>query len=325
MTVCFEFGGEERLVAGDAEENMGSACAEIAAALEDSQVFLSEPMKNHTSFRIGGPCDLLVVPRTKDDVIKAWSMCRSLGVPCYVAGNCTNLLVKDGGLRGCMIKLSPGFSGIMKGDGNRLKVWAGSLLGQVVEASATLGLSGLEFAAGIPGSMGGAVTMNAGAYGSDISALVTRVQVAALDGSIDFMSASSLDFSYRHSYFSHRDDLLILSAELALVKGDTAQIRQTISKHLEDRRDKQPLDLPSAGSVFKRPDGKFVGQMIEMLGLKGVSCGGAMVSPKHAGFIVNTGNATARDVLTLMGLIQKKVYEEFGVMLEPEIVVIGED
>jgi UDP-N-acetylmuramate dehydrogenase len=224
-----------------------------------------------------------------------------------------------------MIKLSPGFSGIMEGDGNRLKVWAGSLIGQVVEASATLGLSGLEFAAGIPGSMGGAVTMNAGAYGRDISALVTRVQVAALDGNIDFMSASSLDFSYRHSYFSNRDDLLILSAELALVKGDTTQIRQTISKYLEDRRDKQPLDLPSAGSVFKRPDGKFVGQMIEMLGLKGASCGGAMVSPKHAGFIVNKGNATARDVLTLMELIQKKVYDEFGVMLEPEIVVIGED
>ncbi len=305
--------------------NMDCTYAEIAAGLHDSKVFFSEPMANHTSFRIGGPCDLLVVPKTRDDVIKAWSTCRNLGVPCYIAGNCTNLLVKDGGLRGCMIKLSPGFSGIDRRDGNTLSVLAGSLLGQVVELSASLGLAGLEFAAGIPGSIGGAVTMNAGAYGSDISSLVRRVEVATLDGDIGFVSASALDFSYRHSFFSGREDLLILSADLVLAQGDTGTIRQTVAQRLKDRQDKQPLDFPSAGSVFKRPQGRYVGQMIEMLGLKGLSCGGAMISPKHAGFIVNTGKATAEDVLTLMGMIEKKVYEEFGVRLEPEIVVIGED
>ncbi|HHY68607.1 MAG TPA: UDP-N-acetylmuramate dehydrogenase [Bacillota bacterium] len=297
---------------------------EIAGDLKDSQVFFSEPMANHTSFKIGGPCDLLVIPKTGDDAMKAWSKCRNLNVPCYVVGNCTNLLVKDGGFRGCIIKLSPYLSSITR-DNNMLIISSGTLLQEALEASVRFGLSGLEFSAGIPGSLGGAVTMNAGAFGSDIGSLVKRVEVYTLDDEKHWIPASTLDFSYRHSLFSDRKDLLILSVELVLTPGRVDEIQKTVRKYLRERRAKQPLDLPSAGSIFKRPQGRYVGEMIEMLGLKGFSCGDAMISPKHAGFIVNTGNATAEDVLTLMEIVKKRVYEEFGVMLEPEIVVIGED
>lgn len=311
-------------MAGQTRSSRDDIYAEIAGNLTDSKVFFSEPMANHTSFRIGGPCDLLVIPKTENDAIKAWSMCRNLNVPYYVVGNCTNLLVKDGGFRGCIIKLSPGFTGVSRSN-ETLTILSGSLLKEALQASVRFRLSGLEFAAGIPGSIGGAVTMNAGAYGRDIGSLVKRVEVATLNDEKHWLPASSLDFSYRHSLFSGRGDLLILSVELVLTPGDPDEIRRTVEQYLRDRQAKQPLDLPSAGSIFKRPQGRYVGEMIEMLGLKGLSCGGAMISRKHAGFIVNTGNATALDVLTLMEIVQKKVYEEFGVMLEPEIVVIGED
>jgi len=298
---------------------------QIASSLANSQVFFSEPMSNHTSFRIGGPCDLLVIPGTRDDAIKAWLMCRELKVPCHIIGNGTNLLVRDGGVRGCILKMASGYAGVERNGSRSLIISSGTLLQAIVEASVRYQLSGLEFAVGIPGSMGGAVTMNAGAYGGDIGSLVNKVEVATADGATQWLSSDETGFSYRNSLFLSRDDLLILNVEMVLEPGDGDRIHRVMMDHLNQREEKQPLDIPSAGSAFRRPAGRFVGPMIEELGLKGFSCGGAMVSPKHAGFIVNHGGATAKDVLTLMDAIKNKVHENFGVVLQPEIIVIGED
>ncbi len=310
---------------GGGKGNPGEVYRQIASNLTNSRVFFSEPMSNHTSFRIGGPCDLLVVPAVHDDAVKTWVLCKQLEVPCYVMGNGTNLLVKDGGVRGCVLKMVSGHEGVQRNGFKSLMVSSGTLLQSIVHAGLRYGLSGLEFAIGIPGSMGGAVTMNAGAYGGDIGSLVNKVEVATADGSVHQVSGLEAQFSYRHSLFLSRDDLLILNVEMGLKPGDKDRIRRVMQGHLEQREEKQPLDVPSAGSAFRRPTKGFVGPMIEELGLKGFRWGGAMVSAKHAGFIVNGGGATAKDVLTLMEILKTKVYEHFGVNLEPEIIVIGED
>jgi UDP-N-acetylmuramate dehydrogenase len=310
---------------GRAGKSTGPDLACIASSLKDSRVLYSEPMSEHTSFRIGGPCDLLVLPGTSEDAVKAWTMCREMKVPCHVIGNGTNLLVKDGGVRGCLIKMAPGSHGLERTGDLSIEARSGTLLPRLLQAALEEGLSGLEWAVGIPGSVGGAVTMNAGAYGGDFGSLVSRVQAASLDGDTCWIGADEMGFSYRHSLFAERDDLLVLSAELKLAPGDKSSIYDIMLRRAGEREEKQPLDVPSAGSAFRRPQGHYVGAMIESLGLKGKSIGGAQVSPKHAGFIVNAGNATAKDVLELMSLVQAKVKASFGVDLEPEIVVIGED
>lgn len=311
------------MVSGQAPRN--SDLHQVAAGLRDSRVLYNEPMSSHTSFRIGGPCDLLVLPSTVHDAIAAWTICRRLSIPCYVIGNGTNLLVKDGGVRGCVVKMAPGFSGVEHCGALTLEARAGTLLPRLVQTALEHGLSGLEWAVGIPGSVGGAIAMNAGAYEGDMASLVKRVRVASVDGSTRWIPAHELDFSYRHSLFTDRDDLLVLSAELELAQGEKAAIQNLMMARASEREAKQPLDLPSAGSAFRRPTGRFVGSMIQELGLKGLKVGAAQISPKHAGFIVNTGGATARDVLELMEAVQAKVKAAFGVDLEPEIVVIGED
>lgn len=297
----------------------------IARKLSDSRVLFSEPMANHTSFRIGGPCDLLVLPRTVEDAVLAWTMCRDLSVPCYIVGNGTNLLVKDGGIRGCLIKMAPGLSGIERNGAGTLFAKSGTLLPRLVQAALEHELSGLEFAVGIPGSVGGAVTMNAGAYGGDFGSLVTRVQAASLEDGIRWFDKDELEFDYRHSLFQTRNDLLILGVELGLAEGDRKSIYELMQTRAKEREAKQPLNMPSAGSAFRRPKGYYVGAMIDALGMKGLRYGGAQVSERHSGFIVNAGNATAKDVLTLMSIIQERVKEAFGVDLEPEVIVIGED
>jgi UDP-N-acetylmuramate dehydrogenase len=297
----------------------------IARRLGDSRVLFSEPMANHTSFRIGGPCDLLVLPDTVEDAVLAWTMCRDLQVPCHIVGNGTNLLVKDGGIRGCLIKMAPGLTGIEKNGSATLFAKSGTLLPKLVEAALENELSGLEFAVGIPGSVGGAVAMNAGAYGGDFGSLVTRVQAATLDDGLRWFNREDLQFSYRHSLFQSRSDLLVLGVELGLAKGDRKSIYELMISRAKEREQKQPLDKPSAGSAFRRPPGHYVGSMIDALCMKGLRYGGAQVSERHAGFIVNAGNATAKDVLTLMSIIQGRVKEAFGVDLEPEVMVIGED
>lgn len=297
----------------------------IAEKLRDSRVLFSEPMANHTSFRIGGPCDLLVLPDTVDDAILAWTMCRDLSIPCQIVGNGTNLLVRDGGIRGCLVKMAPSFAGIERNGSATLFAKSGTLLPSLVQTALEHELSGLEFAVGIPGSVGGAVSMNAGAYGGDFGSLVTKVQAASLEHGIRWFDRDELDFSYRHSLFQARGDLLVLGVELGLVKGERKSIGDLMQFRAKERERKQPLDVPSAGSAFRRPAGHYVGSMIEALGLKGFQHGGAKVSERHAGFIVNAGNATARDVLTLMSVIQEKVKDAYDVDLEPEVMVIGED
>jgi UDP-N-acetylmuramate dehydrogenase len=299
--------------------------ARIASHLSSSRVLFAEPMSNHTSFRIGGPCDLLVLPNTSGDLIKAWTLCKEEGVPCYVVGNGTNLLVRDGGVRGCVIKLAPGFSDIRKTDRGTLITTTGTLLPRLVQEAVRESLSGLEFAVGIPGSVGGALVMNAGAYEGDFGSLVVGAKVYNSAGEEQWLSAHELDFAYRHSIFSDRDDLIALEVELKLTPGDKKSIYDLMLSRARQREQKQPLDVPSAGSAFRRPSKGYVGAMLEELGLKGMKLGGAQISPKHAGFIVNSGNATARDVIELMGKIQDKVKAAYGLSLEPEIVILGED
>ena len=304
---------------------MDQALVQVASRLTNSRVLFREPMSRHTSFKIGGPCDLLVLPKTSGDAVLAWTLCKDAGLSCHVIGNGTNLLVKDGGYRGCLIKVAPGSSGVRRTGERSLEVLSGTLLPRLVQSAFEEGLSGLEWAVGIPGSVGGAVVMNAGAYGGDFGSVVRRIKVARPGGETEWIAAQDAGFSYRRSCFSDRDDLLVVSAELELVPGDKAKIYDVMMHRALEREEKQPLDVPSAGSAFRRPPGHYVGAMIEALGLKGKTVGGAQVSPKHAGFIVNTGNATAKDVLELMALIQTAVKEAFQVDLEPEIVVIGED
>lgn len=268
---------------------------------------------------------MLVMPEDAEEAVKVWRKCLSLGVPCLVLGNCSNLLVRDGGIRGCVLKLSPGLSGIALTGEATLTVRAGTLLSRLVHYCLELELSGLEFAVGIPGSVGGAIVMNAGAYGGDVGTRTVSVRAALPDGEFISISRDEACFEYRHSAFQHRPDILVLEATFALEPGSRDAIIKEMRKHASEREAKQPLDFPSAGSVFRRPSGYYVGPLIEKLGLKGLTVGGAQVSPKHAGFIVNMGNARAGDVLTLMEIIRKKVKDEFGIELMPEIVVVGED
>ncbi len=297
----------------------------VASDLKDSTVLHSEPMSRHTSFRIGGPCDLLILPETSADAIAVWIRCKEASVPCRVIGNGTNLLVRDGGVRGCLLKMAPGTADIEPRDGSSFRVSAGTLLPRLVQEALLRNLSGLEWAIGIPGSVGGAVTMNAGAYGGDFGSMVTRVNVATPDGKAWWMHARELAFGYRHSVFTDRQDLLVLAVEIGLVPGDSAEIHEVMMKRAKEREERQPLNMPSAGSAFRRPSGRYVGQMIEQLGLKGTAIGGAQISPKHAGFIVNTGGATSKDVEELLSLVKTRVKDGFGVDLEPEIVILGED
>lgn len=297
----------------------------VASGLKNSRVLYSEPMSEHTSFKIGGPCDLLVMPSTPEDAVTVWTRCREASLPCRVIGNGTNLLIRDGGVRGCLIKMAPGSSGIELLGDSSMRVAAGTLLPRLVQSALLENLSGLEWAIGIPGSVGGAVTMNAGAYGGDFGSLVNRVQVATPDGKTFWMRSDEIGFAYRHSIFTERDDLLVLAVDVSLAPGDRKAIYDVMMTRAKEREEKQPLDVPSAGSAFRRPPGHYVGQMIEQLGLKGFRIGGAQVSQKHAGFIVNTGNATSKDVESLLNLIKTKVKESFDVDLQPEVVILGED
>lgn len=298
---------------------------ELAYTLKDSKVLWNEPMSRHTSFQIGGPADLLVIPRSVEDAGRVFVECRRNGVPCFIIGNGTNLLVRDGGIRGAVLKLSPDLDGIVPTGETVLEVGAGTLLSELLDTACELELSGLEFAVGIPGSVGGAVAMNAGAYDGEVASLVSRVKVLDQEGRVFWLDRDELSFSYRESIFQHRSDLLVLGAELRMVKGKKESIRRQMEEYARRRQEKQPLDLPSAGSAFRRPPGGYVGPLVERAGLKGFSVGGARVSPKHAGFIVNTGGASARDVLELMDVIVSRVYETSGIVLQPEIVVLGED
>lgn len=294
---------------------------QLRSILSEDQILCSEPMSRHTTFRVGGPADYYVMPKQKQTA-EVLALCRRQQIPCRIIGNGSNLLVGDKGIRGVVLAFEKQAAQI-RTEENRIKAGAGALLSQTAGAALKAGLGGLEFAAGIPGSVGGAVVMNAGAYGGEIRDVLTQADVLTQDGQLFTMKKEELDLSYRHSCIPERG-LIVLEAEFLLQPKPQEEI-QAVMEDLKQRRiEKQPLEYPSAGSTFKRPQGHFAGKLIMEAGLAGVSVGGAKVSEKHCGFVINTGGAAAEDICRLIRLIQKKVYEHSGVKLETEVQYMGE-
>ena len=280
-----------------------------------------EPMSAHTTFRIGGPARLMAQPKTAVEADAAVQASVEAGIPPFFLGNGSNLLVSDAGYEGFVIKTG-GLDQLVCTE-HRLTGGCGLLLSRLASAALSHSLTGLEFAHGIPGSVGGGVAMNAGAYGGELSQVLTAVTFLDESCQIRTLPAGACQLRYRHTVFTHHPDWLILEAEFELAPGDPAAIRARMDDLSQRRRSKQPLELPSAGSTFKRPEGHFAGALIEQCGLKGVGVGGAQVSEKHAGFLVNRGGATADDVRRLMDLVQRTVLRETGVALEPEVRLLG--
>ena len=285
------------------------------------QLLRDEPMSAHTTFRVGGPADVMFFPENAAQLCAAMDAARTCGAEALVIGNGSNLLVRDGGIRGLVIVLGERFSEVRVED-RMLMAEAGAPMARVAAAAQAASLTGLEFISGIPGTLGGGCAMNAGAYGGQLSDVLVDAQVL-LDGEVRTLSRDEMQMGYRTT-LPLRKGGVVLSARFQLQKGDGGAILARMKELNARRRDKQPLNLPSAGSVFKRPEGHFAGALIEQAGLKGLSVGGAQVSEKHAGFIVNTGGATAADVLALIGRVQDEVERAFGVRLEPEVRIIGE-
>lgn len=282
-------------------------------------IVYNELMKNHTSFRIGGPCDEFSQVTSGEEVAELIEYAKAKGIPYTVMGNGSNLLVSDKGIRGLVIKLAKGFESA-EVSGNIITCQSGILLSRLSNLALKNNLSGLEFASGIPGTLGGAIYMNAGAYGGEMKDVVREVTYLE-DGEIK--TASDCDFGYRHSIFTD-SDAVILSAKLELVQGDYDTIKAKMEELSAKRCEKQPLSMPSAGSTFKRPEGYFAGKLIEDAGLRGFTVGGASVSEKHCGFVVNNGDATCADVVDLIRRVQELVFEKFGVELETEVKLLGE-
>jgi UDP-N-acetylmuramate dehydrogenase len=281
------------------------------------------PMSQLTTYKIGGPLDLLVEPSNLAELERTLSFCRDEKIPWVILGLGSNLLVRDKGIRGIGIKLAGEFV-TWEANGTQITVGAGVTLADLAKRTAELGLSGLEFACGIPGSVGGAIFMNAGAYDGEMAQVVTEVQAYLPEQGLIRFSTPELQFGYRHSRFQH-DPGIILKVILQLQSFDREASQAKIRELTCKRENSQPLDLPSAGSVFKRPQGYFVGPLITEAGLRGHSIGGAQVSTKHSGFIVNTGSATARDVLDLIAHIQQVIKAKYGVDLIPEYRILGEE
>ncbi len=280
-----------------------------------------EPMAAHTSFKIGGPAALFVSPTTVEELVAALQICKQEHVPYYVIGNGSNLLVPDEGIEGVVIAIHKNLSGIEQ-QGTTLKAYAGTLLSKVAKEAADHALTGLEFAHGIPGTLGGAVAMNAGAYGGEMKDVIRAVTLIDADGQLVTLTGEQMDFGYRESLVT-KGDYIVVSATLELVSGDQATIQEKMKTLMASRRDKQPLEYPSAGSTFKRPTGYFAGKLIMDSQLAGYTIGGAQVSAKHCGFIVNKGNATCKDVLSLINYVQEEVKRQQGVVLETEVKLIG--
>ncbi|MDY4192684.1 MAG: UDP-N-acetylmuramate dehydrogenase [Oscillospiraceae bacterium] len=276
------------------------------------------PLKDYTTFRIGGPADCLIEPYDEGQVAKVVEFCQKSGIRYQFLGNGSNVLAPDGGVRGAVIRLGPNFSYIRRLSGGEILCGAGATLAQLASFAQKQGLTGLEFAWGIPGSVGGALYMNAGAYGGEMKDAVVSADIVDEAGRTRNVPAAEMELGYRTSVFQHRN-WCITRVHLRLREGDPEQIRRCMEDYMERRREKQPLEYPSAGSVFKRPEGNYAGALIEQCGLKGRRVGGAQVSEKHAGFIVNTGGATCRDVLELIGQIQREVADQTGYQLICEV------
>ena len=281
-----------------------------------------EPMKQHTTFRIGGAADYFVSPQTTDQIKNIIDLCKSEEMPWYVIGNGSNLLVSDRGFRGVIIQLFKNFSDL-RVEGDRLYVQAGTLLSRTAKKALEASLTGFEFAAGIPGTIGGAVVMNAGAYGGEMRDIIETVTVLDETGAQHVLSVEELELGYRTSCILKKH-YIVTQAVLKLAAGEEQAIRARMKELATQRAEKQPLEYPSAGSTFKRPEGYFAGKLIMDAGLRGYRVGGAQVSQKHCGFVVNTGNATAQDVRTLIADVSAEVDRQFQVKLEPEIKMLGE-
>ena len=293
------------------------------AFIEPNRFRLDEPMKLHTTFKIGGPADCLIFPASMEETEKVLALVSEYKLPLTILGNGSNVLVQDKGIRGVVVKFARPMAKI-RHEGTRIIAGAGALLKDASEAAAQSSLTGLEFACGIPGSIGGAVFMNAGAYGGETKDCLESATVVTRDGEVKTYTNAELHFSYRHSLLQENDEIVI-SATFALKAGDKATILDQMNYLNALRSYKQPLEYPSCGSVFKRPTGHFVGPMIIQAGLQGKQIGGAQVSTKHAGFIVNKGGATATDYLNLIHYIQKTIKEKDGIALQTEVRIIGEE
>ena len=293
----------------------------LGQILDRDQIFQDEPMNRHTTFRTGGPADCLVTPRY-EQMQELMAVIRENEIPFTVIGNGSNLLVSDEGIRGVVIEIGKQMAQIVR-DGNKLHAQAGALMSSIASCALEAGLGGFECEAGIPGSIGGAAVMNAGAYGGELKDVLLAVEVLTPEGELITVAAEELDLSYRHSCIPEKG-YLVLAAVIGLTEADPAQIRGKMDELKEKRVSKQPLEYPSAGSTFKRPEGHFAGKLIEDAGLRGFTVGGAQVSEKHCGFVINAGGATSTDVCSLMKQVRDRVYDQFGVILEPEVKFIGD-
>ena len=301
---------------------MDKIAEELRSIIAGSDVLVDEKMCDHTTFRIGGCADVFVIPRSIKEATEVVRLLLARKVPYTVIGNGSNILVSDSGYRGCIVCMG---ADDIKVDKTTVTAGAGALLARTARCAYENALSGMEFASGIPGSVGGAVVMNAGAYGSEMKDVITSVRLFDTRSlQVIILSNDEMRFAYRTSVVKN-EPLIVLEATFDLKYGDRQQIRETMDELSARRRTKQPLEFPSAGSTFKRPEGYFAGKLIEDAGLKGYRVGGAAVSDKHCGFVVNCGDASAADVVSLIRQVRQRVDERFGVMLEPEIVLLGED
>jgi len=295
---------------------------ELTELLGNDRVLTNEPMSRHTTFRIGGPADLFLLPNTIEEIKKIREICIREQEPYFILGNGSNLLVSDSGFRGVIIQTYRNLAQIQV-EGDCIRAQAGTLLSGIAQAARAASLTGFEFAAGIPGTLGGAVVMNAGAYGGEMKDVLKEATVLDGEGQIRRIPVQELAMGYRTSVIKEAG-YTVLEAVISLKKGDPEQIRETMKDLAQRRISKQPLEYPSAGSTFKRPEGYFAGKLIMDSGLRGYTHGGAQVSEKHCGFVINAGGATAKDVCELMEHVQDTVYEKYNVKLEPEVKFLGD-
>jgi len=299
---------------------------QLKTVVGQGQVCENEPMKNHTTFRIGGPADIFACPKTEEGLIRGLKWCREKKIPFYVIGNGSNLLVGDKGFRGVVFQVCKNLDAVETEDapsGICVRAGAGVMLAKLAKGISARGYTGFEFATGIPGTLGGAITMNAGAYGGEMKQVLVSVRAVNVSGEILEFSLKDLELGYRTSRIQ-KEALIVLSAVLKFDQGDAEAISERVEELSRQRKEKQPLEYPSAGSTFKRPEGYFAGKLIQDAGLKGYRVGDAMVSEKHSGFVINAGAATASQVRQLMQDVDAIVYEKFQVHLEPEVRLIGE-
>ena len=295
----------------------------LTSVIAKERVYVDEPMSRHTTFRVGGPADFFVTPKTKEDVRDVILVCKEVGMPYYIIGNGSNLLVSDAGYRGVIVQIYKEMNEV-KVEGDLVKAQAGALLSGIAAKALGAELSGFEFASGIPGTIGGACVMNAGAYGGEMKDVLESVTVLTGEGKIIELGRNELELGYRTSVIA-KEGYIVLGAVLKLERGDGEKIKTYMDELKEKRVSKQPLEYPSAGSTFKRPEGYFAGKLIEDAGLRGFQVGGAQVSEKHCGFVINRDHATAADIMELMRQVQIRVKENSGVDLEPEVKRLGDE